>query len=420
MDVIAAGIVRDTYVAPAIADPQQAARDALARVLSGRIARGARVAITAGSRGIANGPTLLRGLAAAVRDAGGEPFFVPAMGSHGGGTADGQLAMLMSLGITPETVGAPIVSAMDVVDVGVTPAGVPVYCDARAARADAIVIANRIKPHTHFAGTIESGMLKMSAIGLGKAVGAATYHAAFTSHGYEQTIREVAAVMFARLPVVAGVGFVDDHRGSTHAVEAFAADEIVAGEERLLVEARAFLSVLPFDELDLLVVDEMGKELSGAGMDTNVTARSMDGRTQKVARPLIRQLFVRDLTMESHGNANGVGIADFCSRRLADKIDWQATYLNAMTSAAPAGARLPVVCANDREAVNYALTAAGVERLADARVARIKNTLHIDAMVVSAAALATLRNAERYVVAGDSDALTFGPGDDFAGFPPVA
>lgn len=417
MDVIESSIVVDTQVAPAIPNPEQAARDALASVLHGRIARGARVAITAGSRGIANGTTLLRGLANAVRDAGGEPFFIPAMGSHGGGTSDGQRAMLVSLGVTQETVGAPIVSEMDVIEVGTTASGVRVYCDAQAARADAIVVANRVKPHTHFSGTIESGMLKMIAIGLGKAVGAAAYHAAFERLGYEKVIREVAAVSFAHVPIVAGVGFVDDNRGSTHAVEAFPTDAIVANEERLLVQARELLSVLPFDELDLLVIDEMGKELSGTGMDTNVTGRGIDGRSQKSATPVVRQLFVRDLTAHSHGNANGVGIADYCLRRLADKIDWQATYLNAMTSASPAGGRLPVVCANDREAIGYALVAAGVERLADARVARIKNTLHIDSMVVSRAALATMRDRGRYTVGDDSDALALRSGDDFSAFP---
>jgi hypothetical protein len=292
-----------------------------------------------------------------------------------------------------------------------------VYCDALAARADAIVVAGRVKPHTDFSGAIESGMLKMASIGLGKATGAAAYHAAFAQLGYEKIIREVAAVQFAQLPVVAGVGFVEDHRGNTHAVEAFPVDAIVAGEERMLVRARELLSVLPFDELDLLVVDEMGKDVSGAGMDTNVTARAVDGRTQKWPTPVIRQLFVRDLTEHSHGNANGVGLADFCLRRLADKIDWHATYLNALTAAQPASARLPVVCANDREAVRHALVAAGVERLADARVARIKNTLHIESMVVSSAALATLRNAGRYAVAGDSDALALRAGDNFAPFP---
>jgi hypothetical protein len=417
MDFIEAAIVLDTQVTSAIANPEQAARDALVSVLPGRIARGARVAITAGSRGIANGTALLRGLATAVRAVGAEPFFIPAMGSHGGGTGDGQRAMLVSLGVTQETVGAPIVSEMEVIEVGTTASGVHVYCDTQAARADAIVVANRVKPHTHFSGTIESGMLKMMAIGLGKAVGAAAYHAAFERIGYEKVIREVAEVMFAQTPIVAGVGFVDDNRGGTHTVGAFPSDAVVANEERLLVQARALLSVLPFDELDLLVVDEMGKELSGTGMDTNVTARAIDGRTQKSPTPVVRQLFVRDLTDQSHGNANGVGIADFCLRRLADKIDWPSTYLNALTSASPAGARLPVVCANDREAVRYALVAAGVERLADARVARIKNTLHIDSMVVSQAALATMRDAGRYALGGDSDALALRHEDDFPAFP---
>ncbi len=416
MDVIEARIVRDTLVAPAIADPQHAAHDALAHVLRGRIGRGARVAITAGSRGIANIPRLLRGLADAVRDVGGEPFFVATMGSHGGGTGAGQREMLAGLGITEAGVGAPIHSEMDVVEIGTTPGGVRVVCDAHAARADAIVVAGRIKPHTDFSGRIESGILKMTAIGLGKAIGAARYHAAFQQFGYERIIREIAALQFARLPIVAGVGFVEDHRGNTHAVEAFPVETIVENEERLLVRARELLSVLPFDELDLLVVDEMGKDVSGAGMDTNVTARAVDGRSQKAPTPLIRQLFVRDLTEHSHGNANGVGLADFCLRRLADKIDWQATYLNALTAAQPASARLPVVCANDREAVGHALVAAGVERLADARVARIKNTLHIDSMVVSQAALATLRNDGRYAVAGHSDGLALHD-DHFAPFP---
>lgn len=417
MEVIEARVVRDTLVAPAIGDPQHAAHHALAHVLRGKLSRGARVAITAGSRGIANIPSILRGLAAAVRDAGGQPFLVAAMGSHGGGTGSGQRDMLAGLGITEATTGAPIESEMDVITVGTTPSGVTVYCDAIAARADAIVVAGRIKPHTDFSGRIESGILKMTSIGLGKAIGAAAYHAAFQQFSYEQIIREVAAVQFARLPIVAGVGIVEDHRGNTHAVEAFPVDAIVEHEERLLAKARELLSVLPFDELDLLVVDEMGKNLSGAGMDTNVTARAVDGRSQKSPTPRIRQLFVRDLTEMSHGNANGVGLADFCLRRLADKIDWQATYLNSLTAAQPASARLPVVCANDRDAVKYALIAAGVDRLADARVARIKNTLHIESMVVSDAALATMRNTSRYVVADTSDALTLRDDNHFGAFP---
>lgn len=417
MNGFEARTLRDTLVAPAIHDPQHAAHAALSGVLHGRISPGARVAITAGSRGVANIPVILRGLVEAVRDAGGVPFLVPAMGSHGGGTGEGQREMLGTLGVTEASIGVPIESAMDVMKVGTTPSGVPVYCDANALKADAIVVAGRVKPHTDFSGRIESGILKMTAIGLGKAIGAKTYHAAFARLGYERMIREVAAVQFANVPIVAGVGIVEDHRGNTHAIEAFLPDHIVANEERMLVTARELLSVLPFAELDLLIVDEMGKNISGTGMDTNVTARAVDGRTQKTPSPLVRQLFVRDLTEESHGNATGIGLADFCLRDLSEKIDWHATYLNALTAAQPAAVRLPVVCASDREAIGHALAAAGVEHAADARVVRIKNTLHMECMIATEAALATLQRSERYALGGSSDALSLESRESFAPFP---
>jgi hypothetical protein len=414
---IDARLVRDTLETSVIADVTIAAREALAPVLARAGLRpGARVALTAGSRGIARIAEILRGACDAVRAAGGTPFLVAAMGSHGGGTGEGQETMLAHLGVTEASVGAPIESAMDVVEVTRTAEhGVDVACDARAARADAIVIVGRVKPHTDFSGTIESGLLKMTTIGLGKAVGAARYHAAFARWGYEPIIREVAAAMYAKLPVVAGLAIVEDHRGRTHTLEAFATPQMAAGEERLLKVARELLPRLPFDELDLLIVDRMGKSYSGTGMDTNVTGRAIDGRTQKVPKPVVRQLFVRDLAPESEGNATGIGLADFCTRRLADAIDWQPTYLNALTAAQPAGARLPVVCEHDREAIKHALNAAGVSDLAHARVARIRDTLHIEAFAASDAALATM-HGDRYVVGDPTDALTLA-GEDLAPFP---
>jgi hypothetical protein len=420
MTTFDARLVRDTLEVPAIADVTVAARSALAPVLARIGLRGgARVAVTAGSRGIARIDAILRGACDAVRDAGGEPFVVAAMGSHGGGTGEGQRAMLEHLGVTETSVGAPIASAMDVVEVGTTTAhGIAVTCDARAARADAIVVLGRVKPHTDFTGTIESGLLKMTAIGLGKAIGAARYHAEFARYGYEPIIREVAALMFDRLPVVAGLAIVEDNRGGTHAIEAFATPDIVAGEERLLVRARKLMPRLPFNALDLLIVDRMGKNYSGTGMDTNVTGRAVDGRTQKVAEPVVNRLFVRELSPESDGNATGIGLADFCTRRLADAIDWDATYLNALTAAHPAGARLPVVCANDRDAIRHALNAAGVADERHARVARILDTLHIETMAVSGAALAVMDGGDRYVTGSWTDALTIN-GDDLAPFAAV-
>jgi hypothetical protein len=339
------------------------------------------------------------------------------MGSHGGGTADGQRAMLAHLGVTEQSAGAPIESAMDVVEVGTTAAhGIAVACDARAARADAIIVVGRVKPHTDFTGAIESGLLKMTTIGLGKAVGAARYHAAFARFGYEPIIREVAGFMMERLPIVAGLAIVEDNRGGTHVLEAFAPHELVAGEERLLSTARELMAKLPFAELDLLIVDRMGKNYSGSGMDTNVTGRGIDGRSQKVPQPFVNELYVRELSAESDGNATGIGLADFCSRRLADAIDWNATYLNALTAAHPAGARLPVVCEHDRDAIRHALNAAGVEDVAHARVARIRDTLHVETFAASEAALAENQRDERYDIGDPTDALTVF-GDELAPYP---
>ncbi len=416
MNAIDARLVRDIMVTPALDDVRAAAHDALAPVLAGAGLRpGARVAVTAGSRGISRIGQILRGTCDALREAGAVPFLVASMGSHGGGTGAGQRAMLAHLGITEATVGAPIESEMDVVEVGRTAEhGIEVVCDARAARADAIVMAGRVKPHTEFRGTIESGLLKMAALGLGKAVGAVRYHAACARWGYEPVIREVAATMFSELPVVAGVAIVEDNRGGTNAIEALAPADFVRGEERLLVRARDLLSQIPFDVLDLLIVDRMGKNFSGTGMDPNVIGRLANGQ-QKVPRPVVRELYVRNLTPESEGNAIGIGLADFCSRHLADAIDWQPTYLNALTAAAPNAARLPVVCEHDRDAIRHALNAAGIEHARDARVVRISDTLHVETFAASEAALAAMAADARYVVGEPSDALALA-GDELVPF----
>ena len=416
MNTLDARLVRDMLQSPAIGDVTAAARAALAPVLSrAGLQPGARVAVTAGSRGIARIDEILRGACDAVRETGASPFLIAAMGSHGGGTGPGQRTMLAHLGITEASVGAPIESEMDVVDIARTEHGVEVVCDARAALADAIVVVARVKPHTDFSGTIESGLLKMTAIGLGKAIGAARYHAAFARWGYEPIIREVAAALYAQLPIVAGVAIVEDNRGGTHTIEAFTPPEIVAGEERLLALARRLMPALPFDTLDLLIVDRMGKNFSGTGMDTNVTGRAVDGRSQKVPRPVVRELFVRELSEESHGNATGIGLADFCSRRVADAIDWAPTYLNVLTAAQPAGARLPIVCDNDRAAIRHALNAAGVEDERHARVARIRDTLHFETFAVSEGALPAMDGGGRYKVGEKSDALALA-GDELVPF----
>jgi uncharacterized protein (DUF362 family) len=420
MNPIDARLVRDTLYTPALEDVTAAARAALEPVLRAAGVRpGARVALTGGSRGIGRIGEILRGSCDAVRALGAEPFVVASMGSHGGGTGEKQRTLLAHLGMTEASIGAPIESEMDVVDVGRTSEhGIEVVCDARAARADAIVLVNRVKPHTEFRGTIESGLLKMAALGLGKAVGAVRYHAACARHGYEPVIREVAAVMLERLPIVAGVAIVEDNRGGTHAIEAFAPDQIVRGEERLLALARELLPALPFDAIDLLIVDRMGKNFSGSGMDPNVIGR-LAGGGQKVPRPVVRELFVRELSAQSEGNAIGIGLADFCTRRLADAIDWNPTYFNALAAAAPNAAKLPVVCENDRDAIRHALNAAGIEDARDARVVRVSDTLHIESFAASEAALASMLAGERYAIGDPTDALRL-VDDNLAPFGAVA
>ena len=408
-------IVRDTRSLPAITDPRSAAVAALAPVLGGL--RGKRVAITAGSRGVSNIGEILAGAVIAVRNAGGDPFVVAAMGSHGGGTPEGQREILAHLGVTEESIGTTISTAMDVVELGTTVRGVAVCADRVAAGADAIVVIGRIKPHTDFSGGIESGLAKMLAIGLGKAAGAKRYHAAFAKYDYESIIREVSAFNLAHLPVVAGLGIVEDHRGNTNTLEGIAPAAFVASEERLLVHARSLLSRLPFPNLDLLVVDEMGKNYSGTGMDTNVTGRAVDGRTQKMPSPHIEQLFVRKLSAHSEGNAIGIGLADFCTKQLADSIKWSSTYLNALTAAQPACARLPVVCTSDREAIGHALTAAGIDDPREARIVRIANTLHMDTLIASERALADLEHADRYAIEDRIEAFAF---DSDGNIPPIA
>ena len=225
--------------------------------------------------------------------------------------------------------------------------------------------------------------------------------------------------MFERMPIVAGLAIVEDNRGGTHALEAVPASHIVATEERLLLRARELMPQLPFEALDLLIVDRMGKNYSGAGMDTNVTGRAVDGRSQKVPRPVVDQLYVRDLSPESGGNATGIGLADFCTRRLADAIDWGATYLNVLTAAHPACARLPIVCDHDADAIRHALNAAGIADARDGRIVRILDTLHVETFAASEAALAELRGDGRYALGEPTAALSLA-GDELAPFAALA
>lgn len=378
--------VEQVFDHPRVADPAQAAKDALAGVVDARSLAGKSVAVTVGSRGIANLPRIVRGLVEQLRGWGGKPFIIPAMGSHGGGTAEGQVAVLATLGVTEESVGEPIRSSMETVEVGRTDDGFPVVIDKHAAQADAILILNRVKPHTEFFGPYQSGLLKMLLIGLGKHTGARNYHAAATQIPFERLIRTAAAVVIGKVPILAGIAIIENAFEQTAHIVGVRPREFLDVEEELLALAASYLPGIPYNNIDLLIVDEMGKNISGAGMDTNVIRRkhwSEPGRGETLEPTAPKRVFVRDLTEATQGNAAGIGLADFALKRLADKIDRHKTYINCITSTRPRGAMLPLLFDTDEEAIAEAVESASVQDSSQARIVRIRNTLHLLTMEVS-------------------------------------
>jgi hypothetical protein len=348
------------------------------------IRRGDTVAVGAGSRGVANIDVIVGATIRYLTDLGARPFIFPAMGSHGGGTPEGQLSVLEHYGITQATMGCPVRATMEVVQVGEA-LGMPVWLDRWAAEADWIGVVNRIKPHTDFKGSIESGLFKMMTIGLGKWTGATQYHRANVNHGYERVITAVGREMLNRARIGFGLGVVENGYDETARIEAFTAATLEEGERRLLKDAREWMARLPFSPIDVLVVEQIGKNISGSGMDTNVIGRPSNPHEPFPADPKILWIVALDLTEESYGNATGLGNADFTTRRLVDKIDMKATLINCVTACAPNGAKVPATYETDQEAIEAALSCIGLTPPERARVIRIKNTLLLGEIEVSEA-----------------------------------
>jgi hypothetical protein len=408
VDVLQMTRIRQNVDAPRERDIAQAVRremDALA--LEDRIRQGASIAVTAGSRGISNIDVILRQVVCGLQDRGAKPFLVAAMGSHGGGTAQGQVEILESLGITRESVGAPIVSAMEVVEIGRSRFGNPVWMDRNAAAADGVVVVNRIKPHTEFEGPIESGLMKMLAIGLGKHKGCLQVHQQTVQHGYRDVIPAIGGVILEKLPVLFGVGIVENIHDQTAIIRGAAAENIAETEARLLEQAKQLMARLPFDQLDVLIIDEMGKNISGTGMDTNVIGRIMFIGEREPERPRITRIVVMDLTDASHGNASGVGLADYIPQRLADKIDRKVVSTNCIAAMTPEKGRIPITLSTDREAVHAALQTIGTVEPARARVVHIRNTLELGTIAVSDALLAEAAKLPQLEIIGESAPLAF-------------
>jgi hypothetical protein len=394
-------------------DIRAAVQSQLALKFGSRIVPGARIAVAAGSRGITNLQQVVSATVDWLKERGAIPFIVPAMGSHGGATPEGQASVLADYGITQDAVGAPVRNSMEVKQLGRTDDGVDVYFSSEALSADGVLLVNRVKPHTDFSGTIGSGLLKMITVGLGKRMGASACHTAFALRGHEQVIRKVASVTLELAPILGGVAILEDQFHETAQIAVLAKEEIIAGEEQLFARARQLMPSLPFEEIDFLIVDQMGKNISGSGMDPNIIGRSVYGymsqgpSVSSMSSVKIRRIFVRDLTAESHGNASGIGLADLTTSRLVRAIDKQAIYVNSLTAMAPIIAKIPIYFETDAEAITWGLTSLGIPDTSAARVVRIASTLSLEVMQVGEAFANEITSNQEISVIHQSQEMSF-------------
>lgn len=365
---------------------------------------GMRIAIAVGSRGVADIQTIARVTVEEIKNRGGLPFIVPAMGSHGGATADGQRQILAELGITEATMGCPIVSSMDVVEVGKLDNGLAVLIDKAAYEADGIVVINRVKTHTAFHGPCESGMAKMITIGLGKQKGADSCHAYSFKYMAEHIVA-MTKIKTERTNILFGVATVENAYDKVAMITAVPAAQIIETDMRLLVESKARMPRIMFNPIEVLIVDRIGKEISGDGMDPNITGRYPTPYAS--GGPTVNKLVVLDLTDKTHGNANGIGAADFTTRKLFNKVEWDYTYANALTSTICEPVRVPMMLATDEEAIRAAVKTSFARDLAKVRIVRIKDTLHLGEIEISESLLAEAQANPDIEVRGEPREIRF-------------
>ncbi|WP_340002245.1 lactate racemase domain-containing protein [Oceanobacillus sp. FSL K6-0127] len=391
--------VQQDFYAPEILEVDKAVHDAIkeAGVLS-RITEGDRVAIAVGSRGVADIPILTREVVNAVKSVGGLPFIVPAMGSHGGATAEGQRDVLEKLGVIEEFIGAPIISTMDVVELGRLPKGLPIYIDKNAYEADKIIFIARIKPHTAFRGTHESGLAKMITIGLGKQKGADAAHS-YSFKYMAEHVPAMARITLANAPIIFGLGTIENAYDRPAKIIAVPAEKIVEVEPELLLEAKSLMPRLMFNPIDVLVVDELGKDISGSGMDPHITGRyptpyaTGDQKTSKI--------IVLDLTEQTHHNANGIGLADITTRKVFEKTAWDKGFANALTSLVTDVVKFPMFMNTPESAVKAGIKTSALFDPSKVRLVRIKNTLHIKEIYISESLLAEAKQNENIKILGE-------------------
>ena len=380
--------IRQRFEGPVVGDVGREVQSQLSQCdLQMVIRPGQTVAITAGSRGIVDIDRIMAAIVSYLKSIAAEPFVVPAMGSHGGGTAQGQRELLASYGITEERVGCPIKSDMGTVVIGQAAEGFPIHFDRHALQADHVLVCNRVKPHTHFGGDIQSGLLKMLVIGLGKRVGAETCHGAIVDYGFPQVVQSVSSIILGTCRIVAGLAILENGHGQAGMIEVVRPDQFVSREKELLTLARNWMAKLPFDRADVLIVDQIGKNISGAGMDPNVIGRKGDDPADAKAGPCVRRILVRGLTEESMGNGCGIGLADFCTTGTLEQIDWNATRTNALVSGDIAVAKRPLDFSTDKQMLDAALSTVGLTEPENSRLMWIKNTKDLTRLVCSTAYL---------------------------------
>ncbi|ESP87979.1 lactate racemase domain-containing protein [Candidatus Halobonum tyrrellensis] len=400
---------------PELADPAAAARAELDALPLSDVPDGGRVAVGLGSRGIHDVVPVARAVVDELAERGFEPFVVPAMGSHGGATAEGQVETLAGIGLTEEALDCPIDARMDTEILGESAVGAPVPFSTAALEADGVVVVNRVKAHTNFSGEFESGLTKMATVGLGKQRGANAVHERALAEGYVPTLSAALDVIRAEAPLLGGVAIVENFYDRTAELAGVPAAALPDAEAPLLERAYEYMPTLPYDDLDVLVVDRIGKDVSGAGMDTNVIGRYSVLNADDPETPDVDRIVVRGLTEATHGNGNGIGLADVTTRAVAERLDLDQVYTNALTSGSLSKAKLPVVLPDDERALAAALSTIGTYDPGTVRVAWVRDTGHLSEFRVSEA---LARDPPAGVVVDRWEALTFDAGEP--SFDPVA
>ena len=403
--------VRQKFSAPEVDDVAAAVREEIRRPeIARRVKPGMRIAVGVGSRGVAEIELIVRVTIEELKRLGAEPFIVPAMGSHGGATAEGQKQVLANLGVTEASAGCPIISSMDVVELGVLDNGLAVLMDKHAYEADGIIAINRIKAHNAFSGPNESGLVKMITIGLGKQKGADAAHVLGFGRMAEFSV-EMAKVKLAKLPILFGIGSVENAYDRVAKIAAIPAERIIEDERKLLVEAKNNMPRLLLQRLDILVVDQLGKEFSGGGMDPYITGRAPTPYLDP--GPTATRVVVLDITERSHGNSCGVGMADITTRRLFNKMDFEYTYANVLTSTVTPSARIGLIMDSDRLAIQAAIKTCNADDLRRLRMARIPNTLHVAEIYISEYMLEEAGKHPDIVVHGEAQPWQFDAAGNF-------